>query len=145
MSKSSFTTRRLVVLVLAIATACTGETGDTATPLSHDHHAKEPTVLDRLPRQARAMIAFREDMRKLWEDHIVWTRQFIISVAHSLPDADPTAQRLLANQTDIGNVFRRFYGNAVADELTQLLTDHILIAAQLLTAAKAGDNAAVAA
>src|SRR4029079_7468875 len=53
--------------------------------------------------------------------------------------------RLLRNQVDIGNAFRRFYGDHVADQLTQLLTDHILIAAQLVTAAKAGDSAGVAA
>ena len=46
---------------------------------------------------------------------------------------------------DAGNAFRRFYGDAIADQLTQLLTDHILIAAQLVTAARAGDNDAVAA
>lgn len=143
MRKSSFVSVRLMVFVLAAAMACTGE----QEIAEHDHtgtHEQEHTVLDGLPRQIRAMLAFQDQMRKLWEDHIVWTRQFIISVAHSLPDADPTAQRLLANQVDIGNVFRRFYGNSVGDRLTSLLTDHILIAARILTAAKAGDAGGVA-
>lgn len=143
MTKSSFVTARLMVLVLAVATSsCAGE----AEP-AHTHtatHEQEHTVLDELPRQIRAMLAFQDEMRKLWEDHIVWTRQVIISVAHDLPDADPTTQRLLANQVDIGNAFRRFYGNSVGNRLTQLLTEHIVIAAQILTAAKAGDDAGVA-
>jgi hypothetical protein len=137
MHKSSFVTARLVVLVLAVGTACAEE--HPIENESHEGHEQELTIVDNLPRQVRAMLEFQDEMRKLWEDHIVWTRQFIVSVAHDLPDADPTAQRLLANQVDIGDVFRRFYGNAVGNELTDLLTDHILIAAQILAAAKAGD------
>ncbi|MDE3091953.1 MAG: hypothetical protein KGJ80_21480 [Chloroflexota bacterium] len=82
-------------------------------------------------------------MRKLWEDHITWTRLYIVSVANSLPDQDATAQRLLANQVDIGNAIKPFYGNAAGDQLTSLLKDHILGAADLLVAAKAGDQAKV--
>lgn len=136
MHKSSFVTARLVVLVLAVGTACAEE---HPADEFHEGHEQELTIVDGLPRQVRAMLEFQDEMRKLWEDHIVWTRQFIVSVAHELPDADPTAERLLANQVDIGDVFRRFYGNAVGNELTDLLTEHILIAAQILAAAKAGD------
>ncbi|HET7503179.1 MAG TPA: hypothetical protein VFK02_19300 [Kofleriaceae bacterium] len=140
MSKSTFVTARVLVLVMAAATACIDE---PAPAEAVTHEQAQASIIDALPRQLQAMLAFQDQMRKLWEDHILWTRQFIVSVAHGLPDAGPTAQRLLANQVDIGNTFRRFYGDAVADHLTQLLTDHILIAAQLLTAAKAGDSAGV--
>ncbi|HEY6018427.1 MAG TPA: glycosyltransferase, partial [Candidatus Paceibacterota bacterium] len=88
-------------------------------------------------------IQFSNDMRKLWEDHITWTRLYIISAAHALPDKDATAQRLLANQTDIGNAIKSYYGNDAGDKLTALLKDHILGAADLLAAAKAGDKAKV--
>lgn len=88
-------------------------------------------------------VDFRNQMRKLWEDHIVYTRLYIISVAHDLPDKDTTAQRLLANQEDIGNAIKPFYGDAAGDKLTALLKDHILGAADLLAAAKAGDKAKV--
>ncbi len=86
---------------------------------------------------------FRQAMRQLWEDHITWTRLFIVSVAAGLPDAEPTAQRLLRNQTDIGNAIKPFYGTPAGDRLTALLKDHILIAADLLAAAKGGDGAKV--
>lgn len=82
-------------------------------------------------------------MRKLWEDHITWTRLYIVSVAGGLPDADLTAQRLLQNQTDIGNAVKTFYGEAAGNQLTRLLREHILGAAELLVAAKAGDKAKV--
>jgi hypothetical protein len=83
-------------------------------------------------------VALRKDMRKLWEDHVTWTRLYIVSAASDLPDKAPTAQRLLQNQTDIGNAIKPFYGEAAGDKLTALLKDHILIAAELLDAAKAG-------
>jgi hypothetical protein len=86
---------------------------------------------------------FRADMRKLWEDHIQWTRNYIISVAADLPDADLVAERLLRNQDDIGNAVKPFYGDEAGNQLTQLLRDHILGAVDILTAAKAGDTAAM--
>lgn len=79
-------------------------------------------------------------VRKLWEDHIVWTRCFIVSFAASLPNLDATTNRLLSNQVDIGSAFKPFFGDATGNQLTTLLTDHILGAAKLLAAAKAGDS-----
>lgn len=89
--------------------------------------------------------AFHDAMRKLWEDHITWTRLYIVSAAANLPDADQTAQRLLANQADIGNAIKPFYGDAAGERLTALLREHILTAAKLISAAKSGDTAAVSA
>ena len=89
--------------------------------------------------------AFHDAMRKLWEDHITWTRLYIVSAAANLPDADQTAQRLLANQADIGNAIKPFYGDAAGERLTALLREHILTAAKLIAAAKSGDTAAVSA
>jgi hypothetical protein len=93
---------------------------------------------------AHSKPAFHDAMRKLWEDHVTWTRLFIISAAAGLPDQDATTQRLLQNQTDIGNAVAEFYGRDAGDKLTGLLKEHILIAADLVTAAKAGDNAKAA-
>lgn len=88
--------------------------------------------------------AFHDQMRKLWEDHIIWTRLFIVSKAtlgDDLPDIGPTVDRLLQNQTDIGNAIAPFFGAAAGEDLTALLRVHILTAADILTAAKAGDAA----
>ena len=92
--------------------------------------------------------AFHDAMRKLWEDHIVWTRQFIVSAAtdaENLPDTGPTVARLLANQVDLGNAIKPFYGDAAGDALTALLREHILTAADIVAAAEAGDADADAA
>src|ERR671938_1454285 len=88
--------------------------------------------------------AFRAAMRKLWEDHITWTRVFIISAAADLPDRDAATQRLLQNQVDIGDAIKPYYGAAAGDQLTALLKDHILISADVVAAAKANDQAKLA-
>lgn len=85
-------------------------------------------------------LVFQQAVRKLWEDHITWTRVFIMAELADLPEASTAAQRLLQNQTDIGNAIKPFYGDAAGDQLTSLLKDHILIAADLLAAAKTGDS-----
>jgi hypothetical protein len=79
-------------------------------------------------------------MRKLWEDHITWTRVFIISALADLPDKAAATDRLLQNQVDIGNAIKPFYGDAAGTKLTGLLKDHIVIAADIVAAAKGGDT-----
>jgi len=90
---------------------------------------------------------FHDAMRKLWEDHITWTRMVIVGYLaipeNTLPDLGASVDRLLQNQTDIGNAIKPFYGDAAGDQLTELLRQHILIAAEILEAAKAGDTAAL--
>jgi hypothetical protein len=87
-------------------------------------------------------LAFHDSMRKLWEDHITWTRLYIVSAAAGLPDQDATAQRLLQNQVDIGNAIKPYYGDSAGNQLTELLQQHILIAAQAIADAKNGNTAA---
>jgi hypothetical protein len=87
-------------------------------------------------------VEFSNTMRKLWEDHIIWTRQFIVSDLAGLPDTSLAAQRLLMNQDDIGDAIKPFYGDSAGEQLSSLLRQHILIAAELLDAAKRGDTAA---
>ena len=69
------------------------------------------------------------DMRKLWEDHITWTRLYIVSVAAGLPDKDATAQRLIQNQVDIGNAIKPYYGDAAGTKLTELLKERLACSA----------------
>jgi hypothetical protein len=89
-------------------------------------------------------MALHDAMRKLWIDHVAWTRMYIISAAAGLPDAKPTTDRLLQNQVDIGNALAGYYGAEAGTKLTALLKDHILQAAELVTASKAGDQAKAA-
>lgn len=127
----------ILALVPTAVLAATLGVGLAITPPHADAHGATTT---------RA--AFQDAMRQLWEDHIVWTRQFIVSAAteaENLPDTGPTVDRLLANQTDIGNAIKPYYGDAAGEALTALLRTHILTAADLVAAAKGGDSDAVAA
>ena len=99
---------------------------------AHDDTAKAPLT--------RKQVAFRGEMRRLWEDHITWTRLAVISLTTDSPDTKATVGRLLSNQTDIGDAVEPFYGRAAANALTKKLRSHILIAADVVAAARAGDT-----
>jgi hypothetical protein len=84
-------------------------------------------------------------LRDLWLDHIVYTRNYIISFAAGLPDTNVVAARLIKNQEDLGNAIKPFYGEQAGTKLTALLKDHILGAVAILKAAKAGNTTGAAA
>jgi hypothetical protein len=125
---------KLTALLVAAALA-----GVAAPAVARDsHHARHSRSLD------AKQLAFHDGMRKLWEDHITFTRLAIVSFAAGLGDLQATETRLLANQTDIGDAVKPYYGRKAGDKLTALLKDHILGAVAVLQAAKAGDQDAIA-
>jgi hypothetical protein len=83
----------------------------------------------------------RQDMRKLWSDHVFWTRDYAAAAIADQPDQDAAAKRLLKNQEGIGTAIAVYYGKDAGDKLTKMLKDHILIAVDLIKAAKAHDDA----
>ncbi len=87
-----------------------------------------------------ASLSLRLAMRKLWSDHVFWTREYVIAAIAGTPNANDAAARLLRNQEDIGNAVIPFYGQAAGAKLTDLLKQHIMIAVDLVAAAKAGDQ-----
>lgn len=136
--------RRLVVLVpltlvaallSLLVWALRAPDADAVTFSSHDHHAMQA------PRTV-AQQAFHDQMRKLWEDHVTWTRLAIVTFADGSAGFPETANRLLRNQDDIGDAIKPFYGDAAGEQLSALLHDHITIAVEVMQAAKSGDTAA---
>ena len=89
---------------------------------------------------SKSSVELNMAMRKLWEDHITYTRNYIISALADLEDISKVAERLLKNQDDIGDAIKPVYGNGAGKTLTALLRDHILIATEVVTAAKMGNN-----
>jgi hypothetical protein len=120
----------LAAIVTALAVSRTGEAGG---------HHMQPTSA--APSKAEA--ALSAEMRRLWLEHTQWTRLTIVSFAAGLPDLQPTLARLLRNQTELGNAIAPYYGKAAGRQLTALLREHILIAVDLLKAAKSGNATAV--
>ncbi|MES2284598.1 MAG: glycosyltransferase [Bacteroidota bacterium] len=84
-------------------------------------------------------VELKTNMRKLWEDHVMWTRNVIFNIMDDLPGKDQAVKRLLKNQDHIGNAIKPYYGDAAGKALTDLLYVHITTAADLLTAKK-NDN-----
>lgn len=106
-------------------------------------HGDEPS--HRKIKLSEAQVEFRQDMRKLWEDHITWTRIYIIANLAEGADETAAATRLLQNQQDIGDAFAEYYGDTNGDKLAMLLTEHITTAVDVINAAEAGDADALAA
>jgi len=82
-------------------------------------------------------VDLNKDMRKLWTDHTVWTRLYIIESLNNSSAADEAAARLLKNQEDIGNAIKPVYGDAAGTQLTSLLKEHITIAVDIINDVKA--------
>jgi hypothetical protein len=131
LSRTTLAAGALAVCLVAVGCSSSSESPPAAEPA---------TSVDE---SAVAQQALRADMRMLWEDHVAWTRLFIVSAVAGAPDTSATAQRLLRNQTDIGDAIKPLYGDAAGAQLTALLQDHIVVAGDLLAAAKAGNSAKV--
>jgi hypothetical protein len=111
----------LLLTVQPVAARRSGN--DTATS-----GVTEPAVPNRISR-----LEYHDLWRKLWEDHITWTRVVILGILDDIPGTPAFTQRLLQNPGDMADALRRFYGED-ADELGGLITDHLVIAAQILQA-----------
>jgi hypothetical protein len=119
---------RLTSLMVVLAVTVMGCGGTAVTPAAN----------------ADATVELKLAMRKLWEEHIVYTRNYIISAIAELEDVDEVAERLLRNQDDIGNAIKPYFGDEAGSALAALLRDHILIATEVVAAAKAGNSDSLA-
>jgi hypothetical protein len=77
-----------------------------------------------------------DEQRRLWDAHVALTREYLLKAAANQPSAKPALQRLLHNQDDIGNAFKKYYGDAKGNQLTALLKEHILIAGKIIESGK---------
>lgn len=117
--------------------ACNPQPGETATTSTtsagHDHGDINST----------ATIALHTTMRTLWAEHMQWTYDTVVAFASDSEALEPTMNRLLINQEQIGHAIRPVYGDDAADALTALLKEHITDAVPVLSAAKSGDTEAL--
>ena len=137
------TENRTWINILSAAAVLVGsaQVGTAAGASSIAQGARHGSAVEHPVALSVKTLRLREDMRKLWSDHVIWTREYIVSAIDGSPDANAAAARLLKNQDDIGGAVAGFYGKDAGDKLTGLLKQHIMIAVDLIAAAKAGDQA----
>ena len=129
--KTLFRRRQLI----AIATAVLATTSLASVGTAGAHTSETPAVA------AASQQNLRAAMRKLWSDHVFWTREYVVAAIDGpSPAADAAAARLMKNQEDIGNAVASYYGAEAGGKLTSLLKEHIQIAVELVAAAKAGEQ-----
>jgi hypothetical protein len=124
-----------VAIALLLVTSACGSDDDTAAPETTEHGHDQAG--------SSAAVELRDDMRKLWADHMQWTYATVDAFFHNADSLQPTLHRLLANQGDIGTAIVPFYGQDAGDQLTELLTTHINGAVPVLEAARSGDDASL--
>jgi hypothetical protein len=111
----------------------------------------------------------KPSMRQLWSDQVVFTRQYVIAAVAGRPvsevltkllgqsvapiatapgvhelvpqfsDGDAAAVGLLTTMEATGEALEPYFGEDSANELTSLLRRHVLIAVELLSAARSGN------
>ena len=109
-----------------------------------DQLPPEARFFRRRRRISQAELELNNHMRMLWEQHITWTRLTIMSIAAGSADVDLVTRRLLRNPVDFARALEPFYGREIAGEFARLFTEHLVIASELVTAAKAGNSQAAA-
>lgn len=73
-----------------------------------------------------------------WEQHVYWTRMLLISIVERLNDQEAVIKRLMQNPNDIAMIFADFYDKNTAKAISDLLSEHLSIGAQLITALRDG-------
>lgn len=118
--------------------------GDEA--IAEGAQSSEVSTMDMSQHNAEAtskQIGLYTAMSNLWAEHMEWTYATVVAFAQESPALTANLERLLQNQVDIGDAIKPLYGDDAGDQLTVLLTEHINEAVPVLTAAKAGDSAAL--
>ena len=129
----------LAVLILFMF----GYPGCTSNNTSKETSKDSAAMVTEMPMAENKSHDLKIGMNKLWEDHVMWTRNVILCLVDGLPGADQAVKRLMQNQVDIGNAVKPYYGDEGGNKLTELLKMHIAISADVVKSAKAGNKTAL--
>jgi hypothetical protein len=121
---------KAIVMLACVGLLAGGLVARTASPVLARPQAASKT----------SRLAYHDEWRKLWEDHITWTRVVIMGILNDLPGTDEYIGRLLLNYEEMEDALAPYYGDE-AEVLGELIEDHLVIAAELLTAAHNNDTA----
>ena len=88
-------------------------------------------------------MSWQENIRILWSDYLVWSRQFLISLIFRLRDLSYVTMRTLQNAVDFSAQLTPFYGLDNAKLYEALLTERILLLAELASTIKINGDVSV--
>jgi len=134
-----------IAMMAALLAAC-GNGTDSQAATNVQLQSESASHVEHRPEAApggQQEVALYDAMRHLWSDHMQWTYATVDAFFHNQAGLQPTLDRLLKNQKDIGAALVPFYGQAAGDKLSGLLTTHINQAVPVLKAAQANDKPAL--
>jgi len=91
---------------------------------------------------SRQEVDLINEIRRLWEDHITWSRMAILSMTENFPDENIVTKRLLRNPSDFATLFKTYYGEEIATKYEALFTEYLVNGMELLKATMSGDKTA---
>lgn len=86
----------------------------------------------------KSQVDYIMQWRELWSDHVYWTRFAVVGIVDHMPGLDETVARLMDSCTEMRELLRPYYGDAGAEKFGALMTEHLQLAAQLVTEASQG-------
>jgi hypothetical protein len=122
------TSSKILFALIAVAAFLFGDPSSANLAGQRESAATAPLAQNRTSRRE-----YHDLWRKLWEDHITWTRVVILAILDDLPGAPAYTDRLLQNPQDMADALRPFYAED-ADQLGELIREHLVIAAEILQA-----------
>jgi hypothetical protein len=81
----------------------------------------------------------RMEMRRVWDDQAIYTRNFIVSTLAMQEDQGPVTQYLIDHQDVIAAAIEPFYGKEASERLAVLLREHVILTADLVRTISEGD------
>ena len=146
MCMTSKIARLLGALCMGALVACASDaapdvdTAQPAQPLGMDMGLVRDAHLNNKLDVKQSELTYHDAWRRLWEDHITWTRMVIIGVLDCLDGNDVYTARLLKNYEDMEDALMPYYERDDVEALGDLIKDHLTIAASILVAARDGDT-----
>lgn len=101
-------------------------------------------LCDTLPRTkigVGMLLDLKSALRRVFGEHTLYTGAFIVaSLPDKSPDADIVSTRLLQNPADIANLLRPIVGPQLADDINDMFTKHLMLAAAGVEAVRGGNK-----
>ena len=88
-------------------------------------------------------MSWQENIRILWSDHLLWVRQFLISLMFRLLDLSYVTIRTLQDAIDFSMQLAPFYGLDNAKQYETLLAERVLLLAELASTIRIDGDATV--